>query len=133
MTRAAITRGAEFREIASNGRLPLLPPRRYDARRMALLVSLAALAAVVAFWFRSERERRAGALAFAALEERVREVTMRLDVAEHDAVAASAQCEVAERVLLEKGYADADDLESARRRLAGEASGAARARDGEMH
>jgi hypothetical protein len=26
---------------------------------MALLVSLAALAAVVAFWFRSERERRA--------------------------------------------------------------------------
>jgi hypothetical protein len=97
---------------------------------MSLLVSLATLAVLLAFWFRHERERQASAVQLAALEERVREVTMRLDVAEHDAVAASAQAEVAERVLLEKGYADADDLEGARRRLEGEASGAARARDG---
>jgi hypothetical protein len=100
---------------------------------MSHLVSLATVAVLVAFWVRHERERQASASAFAALEERVREVTMRLDVAEHDAVAASAQAEVAERVLLEKGYADADDLEGARRRLAGEASGAARARDGELN
>ena len=97
---------------------------------MSLLVSLAALAASVTFWFRYERERRASALAYAALEEQVRQLTLRLDVAEHDAVAASSQAEVAERVLLEKGYADADDLESARRRLEGEAAGA---RDGGMH
>lgn len=96
---------------------------------MSLLVPLAAVIFFAVFWFRYERERQASAVAFASLEERVREVTMRLDVAEHDAVAASAQAEVAERVLLEKGYADADDLEGARRRLEGEASGAARARD----
>jgi len=97
---------------------------------MSLLVSLAAAAVVVAFWFRYERERRADAVAFAALAEQVRELTMRLDVAAHDAVAASSHAEVAERVLLEKGYADADDLEAARRRLQGEASNAVRARDG---
>jgi hypothetical protein len=84
---------------------------------MGLLFSVAALALLAAFWIRHERERRERATAFAALEEHVRELTMRLDVAEHDAVAASAQAEVAERVLLEKGYADADDLEGARRRL----------------
>src|SRR5574341_294465 len=40
--------------------------------------------------------------------------------------------EVAETVLLDKGYADADDLEAARLRLEGEGLGA-RGRDGEMH
>jgi hypothetical protein len=120
----------EFGGFPSNGRLLELRARRYHATRMSLLVSLAAAAAAVAFWFRSERERQTTAVAMAALEEQVRQLTMRLDVAEHDAVAASSQAEVAERVLLEKGYADADDLESARRRLEGEAAGE---RDSGMH
>jgi hypothetical protein len=120
----------EFGEFPSNGRLLALRARRYHAARMSLLVSLAAVAASVTIWFRYERDRQASAVAYAALEEQVRQLTMRLDVAEHDAVAASSQAEVAERVLLEKGYADADDLESARRRLEGEAAGE---RDGGMH
>jgi hypothetical protein len=48
-------------------------------------------------------------------------------------VAAAAQSEVAERVLLEKGYADADDLEAARRRLEGEFANGTRGRDGELN
>jgi hypothetical protein len=119
-------------QLPSNGRLPLRERRRYDAPSMSLLVALVATAAVVALWFRYERERQTSALAFGALEERVRQLTMRMDVAEHDAVAASAQAEVAERLLLEKGYADADDLEAVRRRLEGEFANA-RVRDGELN
>jgi hypothetical protein len=100
---------------------------------MSLLVSLAAVTVFIAFWIRYERERAVAAATLSSLEERLREVTMRLDVAEHDAVAASAHAEVAESVLLEKGYADADDLEAARRRLEGEAIGGTRARDGELN
>jgi hypothetical protein len=102
---------------------------------MLLPLALAALAVALAVtWVRCERERRETARVIADLREEVRELSMRLDVAEHDAVAASAQAEVAERVLLEKGYADADDLESARLQLEGESlAGAARGRDGEVH
>ncbi len=101
---------------------------------MSLLVSLASVAAIVAFWVRYERERERSLATIASLEERLRQLTMRLDVAEHDAVAASAQAEVAESVLLEKGYADADDLEAARLRLEGEGSGgAARGRGDDLH
>lgn len=100
---------------------------------MSLLVSVAAVVVFVAFWLRYERERQVAAATVASLEERLRELTMRVDVAEHDAVAASSHAEVAESVLLEKGYADADDLEAARRRLEGEGITGARGRPGEMH
>jgi hypothetical protein len=101
---------------------------------MSLLLSLATVTVVVAFWFRYERERQVATATISSLEERLRQLTMRVDVAEHDAVAASAHAEVAESVLLEKGYADADDLEAARLRLEGEgAGGAARGREDELH
>jgi len=122
------------RSFPSNGRLPLRERRRYDAPRMSLLVSLAAVAVLVAFWVRYERERERSLATISSLEERLRQLTLRVDVAEHDAVAASAQAEVAESVLLEKGYADADDLEAARLRLEGEGSGgAARGREDDLH
>jgi NAD-specific glutamate dehydrogenase len=98
---------------------------------LVALVSLAAAAVSATSWFRLERERAVSAATLAALEERIRELSMRVDVVEHDAVAASAHAEVAESVLLEKGYADADDLEAARRRL--ESDGAPGARGDEMH
>ena len=100
---------------------------------MALLLSLATVAVLVAFWLRYERERAVAGATVAELREQVRELTMRLDVAEHDAVAASSHAEVAESVLLEKGYADADDLEAARRRLQGEVVGGTRARGDELN
>jgi len=93
---------------------------------MGLLVSLVGAAALVALWIRFERKLSTSAATIAALEERLRVLTMRVDVTEHDAVAASAHAEIAESVLLEKGYADADDLEAARRRLESEAPGGAR-------
>lgn len=121
------------RSFPSYGRLPLGEPRRYDAPLMSLLVSLATVAVLVAFWVRWERERERSLATVAALEERVRQLTMRLDVAEHDAVVASAHAEVAESVLLEKGYADADDLEAARLRLEREPVGGSRARGDELN
>lgn len=100
---------------------------------MGLIASLVGAAVLVALWVRLERKLSISAATIASLEERLRELTMRVDVAEHDAVVASAHAEVAESVLLEKGYADADDLEAARRRLEGEPVGGSRARAGELN
>jgi nitrogen-specific signal transduction histidine kinase len=99
---------------------------------MSLVLSLATLAVLFAFWVRHERERRELAAVVAELTERLRELALRLDATEHETVAVGAHAEIAERVLLEKGYADADDLEAARRRLEGETAGA-RARGGELN
>lgn len=96
---------------------------------MSLLLSLATAVVLIAFWMRYERDRRTAEATIAALGERLREVSLRLDVAEHEAVAAGAHAEIAERVLLEKGYADPDDLEAARLRLEGEAARPARQGD----
>jgi hypothetical protein len=101
---------------------------------MGLLASFVAAAAFLALCVRFERKLSASASTIASLEEQLRVLTLRVDVAEHDAVAASSHAEVAESVLLEKGYADADDLEAARRRLEREtAPSGARAREGELN
>jgi hypothetical protein len=57
----------------------------------------------------------------AELADRVKELSARVDGAEQDAAAAVGRTEVAESVLLEKGLADEEDLEAARRRF-GEAA-----------
>ena len=62
---------------------------------------------------------------------RVEELSTRLGAAEQDAAGALAQTEVAETVLLDKGLADEEDLEAARRRFDG--SPAAVREDGELH
>src|SRR5574341_1406935 len=72
--------------------------------RMSLVLSLVTVAVLVAFWVRYERDRQVAGATLAALGERLRVLTVRVDVAEHDAVAASAHAEVAETVLLDKGY-----------------------------
>jgi hypothetical protein len=51
-----------------------------------------------------------------ALRERVDGLASRLSAAEQDVDGAMARTEVAETVLLEKGLADEEDLEAARRR-----------------
>lgn len=96
---------------------------------MSLLVSLATAAVLLSFWMRYERDRRTAEATISALTERLREVTLRVDAVEHEAVAAGAHAEIAERVLLEKGYADPDDLEHARLGLEGEAARPARQGD----
>src|SRR5512145_1273099 len=124
---AEIRRSSLLRALAAARRPPL------GCTRMGLFASLVGAAVLAGFWFRFERKLSLSTATISSLEERLRELTMRVDVAEHDAVAASAHAEVAESVLLEKGYADADDLEAARRRLQGEPVSGARARDGELN
>jgi hypothetical protein len=95
------------------------------------LLAIALAVAVAAAWAR--RERQLTVVALAALEERLRELSMRVEVAEHDSIEASEHAEIAESVLLEKGYADPDDLEAARHRLDRQSGGVARGREGEIH
>ncbi len=52
----------------------------------------------------------------ATLSSRVEMLASRLEAAEHDISSAVARTEVAETVLLEKGLADQEDLDAARRR-----------------
>ena len=85
-----------------------------------LAISLAALAA--ALLLRARRREQALAQELLALDERLRELTARLDATEADLAAALATAGVAETLLLEKGIADEDEVEAARRRLGGEAA-----------
>jgi hypothetical protein len=65
-----------------------------------------------------------------ALSERVDGLATRLAAAEDELAATAERSEVAETVLLEKGLADEEDLEAARRRPEGSPS---ERRDGDLH
>jgi len=80
-----------------------------------LLLSSAALAFVLALGWR--RRERALARELETLHERLQELSLRLEAAEQDAAEAHAQSAVNECLLLEKGVADEDELEDARRRV----------------
>ncbi len=97
-----------------------------------LALEVTALAAVAAALAAAYRVRSLGA-EVDELRERVHELSSRLEVAEHDASNALASADVAESVLIEKGVADEDDLEAARRRFGDEEGGHVRVRDGEIH
>jgi hypothetical protein len=53
------------------------------------------------------------------VQERMRELTARVEATEADVGHAVTQAEVAESLLLEKGIADEEDIEAARRRFDG--------------
>ncbi len=69
------------------------------------------------------------------LSGRVEQLSARLDATEHDAARAALASEVAESVLVEKGVADEEELEEARRQFRAQAGGPdyVRERDGELH
>lgn len=70
----------------------------------------------------------------AELDERAKDLGLRLEAAEGEVAQAVTQAEIAENVLLEKGVADEDDIEAVRRRFVADAtSGYDRARDGELN
>jgi outer membrane murein-binding lipoprotein Lpp len=96
-----------------------------DALASAALAGLSALAFVLV------RKVRVLARDVAELSGRVHELSGRLQGAEQDVAAAVGRAEVAEAVLLEKGLADEEDLEAARRR-SGEAAHDS-ARGGDVH
>ncbi len=93
-------------------------------------VAAAGAAAAIAAWracLALGRER-------AAFAERLAELAARLEAAEQEIGRAALGAEVAESVLLEKGVADEDDLELARRQLVFSIEpGYDRERDGDLH
>jgi hypothetical protein len=81
------------------------------------LFALALVAATTAAGlFLARRDRSVRAL-LAAQEERLEQLHLRLELTEQDLAMALAQSGVAEGLLLEKGIADADEVEDMRRRL----------------
>ena len=83
---------------------------------LALSASLALAAAGFAQMLRRER-RLNGELV--GLSERIRELSARVEAAEADVAHAVTQTEITESLLLDKGIADEEDLEAARRRFDG--------------
>ena len=81
-----------------------------DPLPAAALAGLSVVALLLA------RRVRALVAAVTELTARVDGLTARVAVAEQDVADASVRTEVAETVLLEKGLADEEDLEAARRR-----------------
>ncbi len=105
----------------------------YHAAAMEVLPA-AALAGLSVAALLLARRVRALLADVAELSGRVTELATRLDVAEHDAAGALARTEIAESVLLDKGLADEEDLEAARRRFGDDAPPPADVRgDGELH
>lgn len=88
---------------------------------MPSLLAVALVAAAAALAVRWRRRAQAMAQELEALGERVRELTARLDATEADLASALSTAGVAESLLLEKGIADEDEVEAARRRLEGDA------------
>jgi Cdc6-like AAA superfamily ATPase len=99
---------------------------------MALLLA-AAGAALCLVALRLWRLRRAHAEEISALSDRVTDLAARLEAAEHDAAQAVSHARVAGMLLLDKGIADEDEVEAARRRVDEGGSSVVRNRGGELH
>lgn len=87
-------------------------------------LAAAALAALAAVSFLLARRVRGLLADVRELSERLAELSARLEAAEQDVSGALARTEVAEAVLLDKGLADEDDLEAARRRFGADVAAA---------
>lgn len=97
-----------------------------------------AVALMAAGWTRSQRRERRQQGEVNGLAERLRELVARVEATEADVSHAITQAEITETLLLEKGLADEEDLEAARRRFDGDEPGASSSRylpgrDGELH
>lgn len=91
---------------------------------LAAAAAAAAVAALAAASFLLARRVRGLLADVRELSERLRELSARLEAAEQDVSSALARTEVAEAVLLDKGLADEDDLEAARRRFGADVAAA---------
>ena len=96
---------------------------------LLLVTGLVLLAAALGLgWRRRERALRQE---LDGLDERLREVTARLEAGEEGLADALSSSGVAEHLLLEKGIADEDEVEAVRRRLEGD--GTPRETDQALH
>ncbi len=104
---------------------------------IASFAAVALAAAAVLFLRLARREQRLQA-ELRAVQERMRELGARVEAAEADVAHAVTQAEVSESLLLDKGIADEEDIEAARRRFDGDEPAASSARyvpgrDGGLH
>lgn len=104
----------------------------------ALIVLVVAAAVLAAGWFRFTRREHRLLGELGELTERVRELSARVEAAEADVAHAVTQAEISETLLLEKGIADEEDIEAARRRFDGGDPAASSSRyvpgrDGDLH
>jgi C4-dicarboxylate-specific signal transduction histidine kinase len=102
------------------------------------LVAAAAAALAAALSVQLLRRERRLTRELREVQERMRELAARVEAAEADVAHAVTQAEVSESLLLEKGIADEEDIEAARRRFDGgepAASGSryVPGRDGGLH
>ncbi|HTN53931.1 MAG TPA: hypothetical protein VML50_16105 [Anaeromyxobacter sp.] len=106
---------------------------------MFLAIALSASAAALALgWTRMIRRDRRLTAEVGTLSERVRELAARVEAAEADVAHAVTQTEITESLLLDKGVADEEDIEAARRRFDGGDPPPAQphyipGRDGDLH
>ncbi len=103
----------------------------------AILFSAAA-AVVAAGWTRLHLRERKLAAKVSDLGEQLRELSARVEAAEADVAHAVTQADITETLLLDKGIADEDDIEAARRRFDGGEPAASSSRyvpgrDGDLH
>ena len=102
------------------------------------IVLLAAVLVMVAGWFRFHRRERRLTTSVGELEERIRELSARVEAAEADVAHSVTQAEITESLLLDKGIADEEDIEAARQRFDGGEPSASSSRyvpgrDGDLH
>ncbi|BDG09476.1 hypothetical protein [Anaeromyxobacter paludicola] len=83
----------------------------------ALVVGLFSSAACLTLAVQSGRARRSSEARGRELEARLADLAGRIEMAEQNTADAVVQSEVTASVLLEKGLADEEDLEAARRRF----------------
>ncbi len=103
---------------------------------MQLAIALSAAAFAAAGWLRllGREKRLRGELS--EMAERMRELSTRVEAAEADVAHAVTAAEIAESLLVDKGIADEEDLEEARRRFNGSDAPAPRylpERDGDLN
>jgi hypothetical protein len=82
---------------------------------MQLAIALSAAALATAGWFRLARRERLLRAELLGMIERMRELATRVEAAEADVAHAVTVAEISESLLVEKGIADEEDLEEARR------------------
>lgn len=104
---------------------------------ISFAAALAVAAGIVARMLVREHKLR---VELRGVQEQLRELSARLEANEADVAHAATQAEIAESLLLEKGIADEEDIEAARRRFDGGDSAAPPApsryvpgRDGGLH
>jgi hypothetical protein len=105
---------------------------------VSIAISVAAALAVTAGVARFLLRERTLRAELRGVHERMRELSVRVEAAEADVAHAVTAAEISESLLVEKGIADEEDIEAARRRFdGGEPSASASrytpGRDGGLH